>query len=291
MDSKVVCVVLLGCFLFELTNAGPMVDENKGHINSVNTDKPTIEDSLLKKLNTKCLDQDISSCMMLKLVTYFNRLMKKANIDLGEVEITQTSTETINVESSRSINDIEKMSEEEQLTEVLTDKAYNFIKTRSLKWKVVDGTELVLSGDSNKDGGLNLGLSFKPTKTSGVEESRKKKNKGGEGMNAIIAAVVMKIGLLKALAFKALVLLVGKALLVSKLALVLAVVIGLKKLLNSEKHVTYEVVAHPHHDHHEHIDHGHSGGGYDAHGGGGWGRNFDAQAAQNLAYSAQIPAN
>lgn len=35
-------------------------------------------------------------------------------------------------------------------------------------------------------------------------------------MNAIMAAAVMKIGLLKALAFKALVMLVGKALLVSK---------------------------------------------------------------------------
>ncbi|XP_023015732.2 uncharacterized protein [Leptinotarsa decemlineata] len=290
MDFKVFCVVFAGCFLFELIHAGPMVDDKKGHINSVNSENPTIEESLLKKLNSKCSNQDISSCMMLKLVTYFNKLMKKVNIDLGEVEITQTSTEPIKVENSRSINDIEKMSEGEQLTEVLTEKAYDFVKTRSLKWRVVDGAEVVLSGGSNKDGGLNIGLSLRPTK-DGVEEGRKKKNKGGDGMNAIIAAVVMKVALLKALAFKALVLLVGKALLVSKLALVLAVVIGLKKLLSSEKHVTYEVVAHPHHDHHEHIDHGHSGGGYDAHGGSGWGRNFDAQAAQNLAYSAQIPAN
>lgn len=38
-------------------------------------------------------------------------------------------------------------------------------------------------------------------------------------MGAIIAAAAMKIGLLKALAFKALALLVGKALLVSKVRL------------------------------------------------------------------------
>lgn len=38
-------------------------------------------------------------------------------------------------------------------------------------------------------------------------------------MNGIIAAAIMKIGILKALAFKALVLLVGKALLVSKVRL------------------------------------------------------------------------
>lgn len=102
----------------------------------MHTDNPTIEESLFKKLNAKCTNHDVSSCMMLKLVTYFNRLMKKANIDLGDVEITQTSTETISLESSRSLNDVEGMSEEEQLYEVLANKAYNFIRSRSLKWKV-----------------------------------------------------------------------------------------------------------------------------------------------------------
>lgn len=73
-----------------------------------------------------------------------------------------------------------------------------------------------------------------------------------------------------------------------QLALVLAAIIGLKKLLHHEKHVTYEVVAHPHHEHHD--VHHTSGGGHDSYGGGGggWGRNFDAQ---NLAYRAQIPQN
>lgn len=69
----------------------------------------------------------------------------------------------------------------------------------------------------------------------------------------------------------------------------LAAIIGLKKLFSHEKHVTYEVVAHPHH--HEHHEHSFSGGGHDSYGGGGgggWGRNFDAQ---NLAYKAQIPQN
>lgn len=73
---------------------------------------------------------------MLKLVNYFNKLIKKSNIEFGDVEITQTSTETVSVETSRSINDVEKMSEEEQLYEVLADKAYGFMRTRSLKWKV-----------------------------------------------------------------------------------------------------------------------------------------------------------
>ncbi|CAH0555730.1 unnamed protein product [Brassicogethes aeneus] len=148
---------------------------------------------------------------------------------------------------------------------------------------VVDGADVVVSGSQAKDGGLNMGLSLKPSESSENGDARKKK--GNDGMGAIIAAAVMKIGLLKALAFKALVLLVGKALLVSKLALVLAAVIGLKKLLHQEKHVTYEVVAQPHHEHHE--EH-HPSGGHESYGG-GWGRNFDAKDAQKMAYSAQIP--
>ncbi|VEN61357.1 unnamed protein product [Callosobruchus maculatus] len=289
MDLKVISVVIVACTC--LVTAGPVVDDGtKGHVNSIYNEKPTIEESLFKKLNLKCSNHDVSSCMMLKLVTYFNKLMKKSNIELGDVEITQTSSETVSVETSRSLNDIEKMSEEEQFAEVLTNKAYNFIRTRSLKWRVVDGADLVLSGNPDKDGGINLGLSLRPVKE--VEEGRKRKGGQGQGMNAIMAAAVMKIGLLKALAFKALVLLVGKALLVSKLALVLAAIIGLKKLFHQEKHVTYEVVAHPHHEHHEahHVEHGHSGGGFDG-GHGGWGRTFDSQAAQDLAYNAHIPSN
>lgn len=78
----------------------------------------------------------------------------------------------------------------------------------------------MLSSTPEANGGLKLGLSLRPTKEAdGVEESRKKKNKGGGGMGALVAAIAMKIGLLKALAFKALVLLVGKALLVSKVRL------------------------------------------------------------------------
>lgn len=116
-------------------------------------------------------------------------------------------------------------------------------------------------------------------------------------MGGLLAAMAMKFGMLAALAFKGLVMLVGKALLVSKIALLLAVVLGLKKLFSQhQKHVTYEVVAQPHHSHHvEHFDHGHSGGG----GGGGghdsyssgWGRSSDVlrTEAQKMAYRGYVP--
>lgn len=105
-----------------------------------------MEESLLKKLNTKCSSHDVSACMMLKLVTYFNRMLKKSSIEFGDVEITQTSTEDPAVAaamSSRSLN-TESMSEEAQLTQMMADKIYGFIRTRSLKWKVRIPRNIVL---------------------------------------------------------------------------------------------------------------------------------------------------
>lgn len=74
--------------------------------------------------------------MMLKLVAYFNRMLKKSQIEMGDVEITQTSTVTTTMETSRSLKDVEKMSDEAQLTQLLGEKLYNFVRSRSMKWHV-----------------------------------------------------------------------------------------------------------------------------------------------------------
>lgn len=99
------------------------------------------------------------------------------------------------------------------------------------------------------------------------EEGRGKKKKGSHLILPLILG-----GTLIPLALGALALLAGKALIVSKLALVLAAIIGLKKLLSG----------------------GHSGGHESAHevqvvqGGhsGGWARSYEKEHAQNLAYNA-----
>lgn len=132
-------------------------------------------------------------------------------------------------------------------------------------------------------------------------------------------AVALKAAALLPLALGAIALIAGKALLVGKIALVISAIIGLKKLLGGQqKHVTYEVVAHPHHSSSSshvvsHDDGGHGGGasfgggsGGDFGGGGygggggaggssghGWARSLPQdvhQNAQRLAYSGQIPA-
>lgn len=83
-------------------------------------------------------------------------------------------------------------------------------------------------------------------------------------------------GTLIPIALGALALLAGKALIISKLALVLAGIIGLKKLFGGGGHgggheASHEVVV--------------AGGGHGG-GGAGWARSYDKQQAQKLAYSA-----
>lgn len=80
-------------------------------------------------------------------------------------------------------------------------------------------------------------------------------------------------GTLVPLALGALALLAGKALIVSKLALVLAGIIGLKKLLGG------------HSDHHDagHVE------VVSGHHGSGWGRSYDKEEAARLAYQAYEP--
>lgn len=57
--------------------------------NSV-SDSNNLEDVLIKRLNSKCTQRDVSSCLILKLVTYMNRMLKKAAIQIGDdLEITQ----------------------------------------------------------------------------------------------------------------------------------------------------------------------------------------------------------
>ncbi|KYQ59790.1 hypothetical protein ALC60_01175 [Trachymyrmex zeteki] len=248
------------------------------------TDRAKYEEELLRKLNSKCSQNDISSCVMLKLVTYMNKLLKKASIELtDDIEIrktSQTSEDVITFEAGRSKDD------EIQILDLVANKVYTFIKSRSIKWRILPEDDIVVSASEDETGSLNLGLSIERADRP-VQEGRGKKN----NMGPLIAAAVLKIGLIGGLAFKALALLVGKALLLSKIALLLASIIGLKKLFSQGKHVTYEVVAQPHHSSSHSFDHGHGGDSYSS----GWARSFHEQTlipgqldAHELAYAAHV---
>lgn len=127
------------------------------------------------------------------------------------------------------------------LTMLVADKLWTFVKSRALKWKMTDFTDVIVSAGDR--GRINLGMSV-DAKRALIEGRGKMKNTG-----PIIAAIVLKGALLGILAFKFLAIMSGKALLISKLAFLLSSLIGVKKLFNSgghSKHVTYEVIG----DHH-----------------------------------------
>jgi hypothetical protein len=122
------------------------------------------EDALLRKLNNKCSERDVSSCVMLKLVTYMNRLLKKSNIELFEgLHITQTvppgqiSEGAEPLENPRSSGEED---EETQLSQLMANKLWSFVRTRSLRWSVLPDADVVLATSPEEGGALNVGMSF-----------------------------------------------------------------------------------------------------------------------------------
>ena len=187
-------------------------------------------------------------------------------------------------------NDVEEMAElgrsdssdDYKMSYLVADKFWRFIHSRSVKLKAFDTADVVIG--SGNDGRLNVGLALDTQKVFSEGRGQIKR------IAPILIAFFLKAGLLGIIAFKGIALLVGKALIVSKLALLLASVIGIKKLL-SKKHVTYEVVQHAAPLEHHHHDTWSTG----------WGRALEgfvdsftenlgkniAEKAQDMAYSAQ----
>lgn len=135
-------------------------------------------------------------------------------------------------------------------------------------------------------------LNISPTTVGGdvgrsLNEARSKLKKM---IGPIITGLAIKGGFV-AMAFQAIALIAGKALLIGKIALLLSAIIGLKKLVsggeNHEK-TTYEIVKHPQVSQSHTYSSSHYGGDFDATGPGGHYRRSveDEAAAQDRAYRA-----
>lgn len=123
------------------------------------------EDTLIRKLNVKCSQRDTTSCVMLKLVTYMNRLLKKSNIELTDsIVITQTSP---NVEPQQTSlargfkGDVNDITDDDLTGQLVAEKLWTFVQSRSLKWNVLPEADLVLSATPDQEGTLNLGMSIR----------------------------------------------------------------------------------------------------------------------------------
>lgn len=229
-----------------------------------------------------CLKKDPTSCLKNKFFSYVDKYIgQKDSFALTDGVKIYKSADVIQTGAPRSLDPLSRLR--------------TYLETHSLSVEV-KGTDIL-------DAVTGAGRALQDTVTSFVdddaaEESRGKKKKASKILGPIMAIMAMKMMAIMPLAIGAIALIAGKALLIGKLALVLSAIIGLKKLMSQQKHVTYEVVAHPQHtsSHTSSHDYGGTSGyggdsssGYSSgggHGSSGWGRSLDAQS---LAYSAHKP--
>ncbi|KAL2720118.1 natural resistance-associated macrophage protein 2 isoform X1 [Vespula squamosa] len=194
---------------------------------------------------------DVSPCLKLRLLSAMDRVSRSAQLDIADGVTFLREGSNEQEEVPRSLKEIEANlpraldDKEEALNGMIFDRIVKFVQSHTLKMKLPNVEEL---------------------QRSFSEEGRRKKNK----MGGLLAIPLLIGGTLVPLALGALALLAGKALIVSKLALVLASIIGLKKLVSSGHEHGHEVVQV-------------AAGG---HGSSGW-----ARSSHELAYSAYKPSS
>ncbi|CAG4964248.1 unnamed protein product [Parnassius apollo] len=192
--------------------------------------EPKTEESVKRGLSNKCVARQTSSCLAIELVGYMDKILKTASFQLtDDIMIVDESNGTaakmpVPSESLARAG----TSLEDKAQQIIMNKLWNFATTRSLRYRLLNNADVVISGKQEKDGSFDVGVSMKAPKAF---ETGRAKNKN---MGTLLAAAAMKFGLLGALTFKGLYLIVGKALLISKIALLLATIIGLKKLISPQ---------------------------------------------------------
>jgi len=205
------------------------------------------------KVYQECAATDLTSCLKLKLIAAMDRAARSfAQVPVFEgVAFVKESNA---VADATPVNEVELEAQlprsleerDSALNNLIFKKVSDFLETHTLQVKLPNVNDLARS-------------------FNGEERGKKKK------MSGMLLIPLILGGTLVPLALGALALLAGKALIVSKLALVLAGIIGIKKLLGGggSHESGHEVVV---------------SGGH----GSGWGRTYKEEA-QNLAYSAYAP--
>ncbi|GAB1865647.1 Protein osiris 12 [Camponotus japonicus] len=205
----------------------------------------------------------ISPCLKKKAITFFERLGRIQTLPIGDnLELVRVAS--LANDSSKGV-DLEKTlartsggATDESLNDILFERIAALLNSFNVQISLPKTT----SGDLKRS----------------VEEGRGKMKKM---MGMMMMGMAMKLAALVPIAIGVLFLLAGKALIISKIALVLSLIIGLKKLLSQKQS----------HDH----------GGWQQ-GGGGWDRSLkgiastpiplmteaDRQYAQTLAYGARM---
>ena len=199
----------------------------------------------------------VSACLKKKAITFFDRLGRIENLPIAE-NLELVKAPGAEIEPVKNITELEATlgrtagaSRDDVLNDILLDRVSALMNSFNVQIRLpkTSPTELKRS----------------------MEEGRGKMKKM---MGMMMMGMAMKMAAMVPLAMGVLFLLAGKALIISKIALVLSMIIGLKKLLSQKQSGGG--------------DHGHgwqSGGGG---GGGGWDRSLKAtEHAHTLAYGQQ----
>ncbi|XP_039492463.1 uncharacterized protein LOC120452355 [Drosophila santomea] len=205
--------------------------------------------SLVYRIYQQCSGDNMSVCLKVKLLTGLEKAFRSAkSLPLMEgiqfvssgIKSEETNRATVSEKDIEAVLPRSVDAKEQVLNNMILKRVGNFLQDHTLQVKFDNEANSV--------------------------EGRKKKEKKGNG--AMIMIPLLLGGTIVPLAYGALAMLAGKALIVSKLALVLASIIGIKKLLSGGgggKESSHEVVV--------------SSGGHS-----GWGRELDT------AYSGWKPA-
>lgn len=233
--------------------------------NEIDSSKPTTDDSSMTNYIEKvtsfmksCGEKEITACIKMRSLTYVDKLLRKNN----EIPIVDGLTIVSNEDKASSMRDLSGRAlsdedfatkSEEEIENLFMDRVARFLSSHVVQFKMPTAA-------------------VNEMKRS-LDEGRGKKKKI-KMLLPLLLLFKLKAAALIPLALGALALISFKALIIGKIALVLALIIGIQKLLaNKQAHSSsYEVVAHPHYSE-EH----HASGHYAA-------RSFDD--SQKLAYSA-----
>lgn len=279
MFAKTVGLV---CLLIVSSSALP-AEETRGHQrNAVGSDN-----DLMDSIYSDCLRKDSVSCVKYKLFSFVDKMIGARDTFALTEGVTVVKVPGAEQEGApRSIN------ADDSVESLILSRVQNFLQSHTIKVEL-KGADVVNAVSSTGRALEDVSENIFGDDEQG--EGRGKKKKAAKILGPLIAMIALKAAALLPLLLGAIALIAGKALLIGKIALVLSAVIGLKKLLSQEKHVTYEVVAHPHHTSSHTTSHDASGGfsgadagsyGGSSGGGHGWGRSYDAQ---DLAYKSQKP--
>ncbi|CAD6224007.1 GSCOCG00005435001-RA-CDS [Cotesia congregata] len=210
----------------------------------------------------------LSPCIKKKAIAFFERLGRIDHLPITEnLELIRVAQDNASLTRHPSESDLGRSgaSRDEVLNEILLDRVANLMN------------------------GFNVQISLPKTNTVELKRSMEEgRGKMKKMMGMMMTGMAMKMAAMIPIAMGVLFMLAGKALIISKIALVLSMIIGLKKLLSQKQGG----------DSHGGWQSGGGGGG-----GGGWDRSIkdipqnldlqnveaDSSYGQNLAYSAHRP--